>query len=58
MFHLLAGRLTPAAKVEVHTIQHSVVDMYASSINFRSSIVRPLWWYATPYLTAVRNKMG
>ena len=36
-----AGRLTPAAKVEVHVITHSVPSWYAASISFLSSDVRP-----------------
>ena len=47
--YLLAGKFTPAANVEVHVRTHSVPWLYASSINFRSSIVSPPWWYAMPY---------
>jgi len=55
--HLLAGRLTPAASVDVHARTHSVPSRYASSISFLSSIVSPLWWYATPNLI-VRLRTG
>lgn len=41
--NLLAGRLTPAAKVAVQASRHRMPAEYASSILFLSSFVRPLW---------------
>jgi hypothetical protein len=40
---LLAGKLTPAASVEVQHRQQSVPDENASSINCLSSAVSPEW---------------
>lgn len=45
---LRAGRLMPAARVEVQARRQSTPDEYASSSSFLSSLVRPLWWYARP----------
>lgn len=46
--NLFAGRLTPAARVEVHEITHNVPSRYAVSISFLSSDVKPELWYAIP----------
>ena len=40
-YTLRAGKLTPAAKVEVQHKQHNVPEVNASSINCLSSAVRP-----------------
>lgn len=55
--YLLAGKLTPAAKVEVQVRRQRVPWLYAASINLRSSIVSPPWWYAIPY-GITRRKTG
>lgn len=41
IYYLFAGKLTPAANVEVHVITQRTFSTYASSINLRSSAVRP-----------------
>ncbi len=41
IFNLFAGRLIPAARVEVHVITYKIFSRYASSINLRSSAVNP-----------------
>lgn len=43
-----AGRLTPAASVDVQQMQHNTPLRNAFSISCRSSEVSPEWWYATP----------
>lgn len=55
--HLLAGRLTPAANVLVQQSKLSTPVENASSTSFLSSLVSPLWWYATP-IGSVRCKTG
>jgi hypothetical protein len=52
------GKLIPAANVAVAYVRNfegrtvrtlRMPISYASSINSRSSVVKPAWWYATPF---------
>ena len=43
-YNLFAGRLTPAASVDVQVRRQRVPCRYASSMTLLSSEVRPEWW--------------
>ena len=45
---LFAGKLTPAASVDVHVNKHNTPSLYACSMSCLSSVVSPEWWYAIP----------
>ncbi len=44
----LAGRLMPAARLQVATHTLRTPESYAPVTKSRSSVVRPAWWNATP----------
>lgn len=50
MMTRLAGKLTPAANVDVQQITHKTPHRNASSKWRRSSAVNPEWWYAMPHM--------
>jgi len=52
---LLAGKLTPAARVEVQKIAFITPYLNRYSTPSLSSIDSPLWWNATPFEASARR---